>query len=91
MPSPLSYEAKNFIEIHIQQSSMLIKDQLVLVTSGARGFREPITRAFLSQGAKVIINYNNSIQTAYSLVEEYPEHALALQADHGLVRLPDKT
>jgi len=30
----------------MQQSSMLIKDQLVLVTGGARGLGEHITRAF---------------------------------------------
>jgi 3-oxoacyl-[acyl-carrier protein] reductase len=73
--------AKNIIKVLMQQSSMLIKDQLVLVTGGARGLGEHITRAFLSQGAKVVINYNNSIQAARLLVEEYPEHALALQAD----------
>jgi 3-oxoacyl-[acyl-carrier protein] reductase len=72
---------KNIIEVLMQQSSMLIKDQLVLVTGGARGLGEHITRAFLSQGAKVVINYNNSTQAAHLLVEEYPEHALALQAD----------
>lgn len=55
--------------------------QLVLVTGGARGLGEHLVRAFLREGAKVVINYLNSEQAAQQLASDYPNQALALQAD----------
>lgn len=58
-----------------------LAEQLVLVTGGARGLGAAISRAFLGQGAKVVINYNSSRQPAEALAAEYPGQALAAQAD----------
>ena len=55
--------------------------QLVLVTGGARGLGEHLVRAFLREGAKVVINYLNSEQAALQLASDYPTQALAVQAD----------
>lgn len=58
-----------------------VADQLVLVTGGARGLGAAITRAFLREGARVVINYRSSQQAAESLAAEYPGQTLAVQAD----------
>lgn len=58
-----------------------INQQLVLVTGGARGLGEHISRAFLQQGASVVINYFQSEQAAAQLAAEFPNKALAVQAD----------
>lgn len=62
-------------------SNLSLEQQLVLVTGGARGLGEYLVRAFLREGAKVVINYLNSSTAAQQLAAEFPEHALALQAD----------
>lgn len=62
-------------------SNLSLNQQVVLVTGGARGLGEHLVRAFLREGAKVVINYLNSNTAANTLAAEYPEHALALQAD----------
>lgn len=58
-----------------------LNQQLVLITGGARGLGAALTRAFLAQGACVIINYLNSKAAAQSLVATAPDRALAIQAD----------
>ncbi|WP_417373306.1 3-oxoacyl-ACP reductase [Glutamicibacter protophormiae] len=62
-------------------SSLPLKDQLVLVTGGARGLGAAISTAFLKAGAQVVINYNSSFQAAEELADAFPGQALALQAD----------
>ncbi|MFH7587713.1 3-oxoacyl-ACP reductase [Oceanimonas smirnovii] len=63
------------------QTSIPFNEQLVLVTGGARGLGEHLVRAFLREGAKVVINYLNSAEAAQKLAAEAPEQTLAIQAD----------
>lgn len=63
------------------QNSLSLDQQLVLVTGGARGLGEHLVRAFLREGARVVINYRNSAEAANKLASEVPERALAVQAD----------
>jgi 3-oxoacyl-[acyl-carrier protein] reductase len=63
------------------QQSFRFHQQLVLVTGAARGLGEHLVRAFLREGAKVVINYRNSVQAALKLAGEAPGRALAVQAD----------
>lgn len=58
-----------------------LNQQLVLVTGGGRGLGAHIARAFLAQGAQVVINYLTSKNAAEAIASEAPERALALQAD----------
>lgn len=58
-----------------------IKDQLVVVTGGGRGLGAHIARAFLREGASVVINYLKSAEAAARIAASAPERALALQAD----------
>lgn len=64
------------------QSALPIDQQIVLVTGGARGLGESITRAFATNGAKVVINYLHSKDAADYLVAELgSDRALAVGAD----------
>lgn len=59
-----------------------IEQQIVLITGGARGLGQSITRAFVAQGAKVVINYLRSKDAANALVAEFgPDRAIAVGAD----------
>ncbi len=60
---------------------MLLSDQWVLVTGGARGLGQAITRAVAREGAGVVINYHRSDAAAQALAEELGPRAIALQAD----------
>jgi len=60
---------------------MLIAEQWVLVTGGARGLGNAITRALAREGAGVVINYHRSDKAAAALVEELGPRTIALQAD----------
>lgn len=60
---------------------MQIRDQIVLVTGGARGLGLAITRTLLAEGARVVVNYLNSAAAAEQLVQQYPEQVFAYQAD----------
>ncbi|MCB5184642.1 3-oxoacyl-ACP reductase [Methylobacillus gramineus] len=66
---------------HPSSSSLPIQEQLVLVTGAGRGLGQHIARAFLNQGAKVVVNYFHSAEAASSLANEAPGRALAIQAD----------
>lgn len=63
------------------QPSIGLDQQLVLITGAARGLGEHLVRAFLREGASVVINYRNSAEAARRLASEAPERALAVQAD----------
>ncbi len=60
---------------------MQLSEQWVLVTGGARGLGESITRALAREGAGVVINYLASDTAARALAEELGPRAIALQAD----------
>ncbi|GKS89300.1 3-oxoacyl-ACP reductase [Acidovorax sp. SUPP2539] len=60
---------------------MQLSEQWVLVTGGARGLGESITRALAREGAGVVINYLTSDTAACALAEELGPRAIALQAD----------
>lgn len=60
---------------------MKIEAQVVLVTGGSRGLGAAIARAFVEQGAKVIVNYFASKEKAEQLVSELGAQAIAIQAD----------
>lgn len=60
---------------------MLLAEQWVLVTGGARGLGQAITRALAREGAGVVINYHRSDKAAAALAEELGPRAIALQAD----------
>lgn len=62
-------------------ASLPIAQQIVLVTGGARGLGEHITRAFLREGARVVINYLESADRAAALADQAEGRAIALQAD----------
>lgn len=60
---------------------MLLSEQWVLVTGGARGLGAAITRALVREGANVVVNYHKSETLALALKEELGERVLPLQAD----------
>lgn len=60
---------------------MDIQDQIVLVTGGARGLGLAITRTLLHQGARVVVNYYTSEQSALQLSQEFPEQVFSYKAD----------
>jgi len=64
-----------------QRSPLGLPDQLVLVTGAGRGLGAHIARAFLREGARVVVNYLSSEQAARELAASAPGRALALQAD----------
>lgn len=60
---------------------MEIREQVVLVTGGARGLGVAIVRALHREGAGVVINYHRSRDAAESLVHELGGRTIACAAD----------
>jgi len=60
---------------------MQIRDQIVLVTGGARGLGLAITQALLAEGARVVVNYHRSQQQAEQLAQQYPAQVFIYHAD----------
>lgn len=60
---------------------MNIRDQVVLVTGGARGVGAELARSFAREGARVVINWRSSADAAQALAAEIGERAVAVQAD----------
>jgi 3-oxoacyl-[acyl-carrier protein] reductase len=60
---------------------MKINEQVVLITGGARGLGRETVKAFVNEGARVVINYFQSEQKAHELKNEIGERAIAIQAD----------
>ena len=60
---------------------MEIRDQIILVTGGARGLGLAITHALIREGARVVVNYFNSEESAQQLSKEHPEQVFIYKAD----------
>ncbi|SMX98885.1 3-oxoacyl-[acyl-carrier protein] reductase [Brevibacterium sp. Mu109] len=65
--------------------SGLLSGQRVLVTGGARGLGQELSRVFVREGAQVVVNYHQSTDAAHRLVDELnaerSDAAKAVQAD----------
>jgi 3-oxoacyl-[acyl-carrier protein] reductase len=55
--------------------------QVVLVSGAGRGLGAAIARAFVENGAQVVVNYRRSEREAKALVDELGQRAVAIQAD----------
>lgn len=61
---------------------MNIAEQVVVVTGASRGLGAATAKAFGREGAKVVVNYYQSVDEANKVVEEIgSERAIAIQAD----------
>ena len=65
----------------MSSSALPLNQQLVLITGGSRGLGARLVKAFLDQGANVIINYYQNAEGAKQLAQSCGERAIALQAD----------
>lgn len=60
---------------------MKLNEQIVLVTGGARGLGQAISRAVAREGAKVVINYHRSGKAAEALAHALGNSSVAIGAD----------
>ena len=58
-----------------------IEKQTVLITGAGRGLGSEIVRSFHREGAKVIINYRNSYESAKNLSDSLGENAILVKGD----------
>lgn len=61
-----------------------LKDKVAIVTGGAVGIGEAITKELAAHGVKVVINYNRSSKAAENLIQQIKENggeAISVQAD----------
>lgn len=63
---------------------MKLKGRVAIITGASRGIGSAIARRFVSEGAKVVVNYNSSENLALELVDELRKNgseAIAIKAD----------
>ncbi len=79
---------KGIMKRHCQRSMVCLnlgfmdwKDRVVLVTGGARGIGRACVEAFVSGGARVVLNYRTSENDARRVVEDLGAAVVAVQAD----------
>ena len=58
-----------------------IEKQTVLVTGAGRGLGSEIAKSFHKQGAKVVINYRNSYESAKKLFDSLGENTILIKGD----------
>tara|TARA_B100000212_G_scaffold329843_1_gene295500 strand:- start:516 stop:1292 length:777 start_codon:yes stop_codon:yes gene_type:complete len=58
-----------------------INEQTVLVTGAGRGLGSQIAKSFYQEGAKVVINYRKSYESANELKNSLGENAIIIKAD----------
>ena len=51
----------------------MFKEKVVLVTGSSRSLGKEIIKKFANEGAKVVINYNNSLEEANQLKKEFAD------------------
>ncbi|MGO2132025.1 MAG: 3-oxoacyl-ACP reductase [Halomonas sp.] len=67
--------------ISASPTALPLDQQIVLITGAGRGLGASLARAFLDAGARVVVNYRNSVAGAEAVVAQAPDRALAVQAD----------
>lgn len=60
---------------------MQIRDQIILVTGGARGLGLAISKMLIAEGARVVVNYFSSQVQAEQLAQQFPNQVFAFQAN----------
>ena len=60
---------------------MVLNDQVVLITGAARGLGRELAKAFVREGARVVINYYASEKQALELAQSLGDQAIAIYAD----------
>lgn len=68
-------------ETRTPAKALPLSEQIVVVTGGARGLGARISRAFLREGARVVIGYHRSHESAQAIVDEFPDRARHLRLD----------
>ena len=58
-----------------------IKKQTVLITGAGRGLGSDIAKSFHREGAKVIINYRKSFESAQKLAEKLGDNVILIKGD----------
>ena len=53
----------------------------ILITGGSTGIGAAVALGFAAQGARVVLNYNASLEAAEALRVQYPDHITLLQGD----------
>lgn len=60
---------------------MKFKDKIVLITGASRGIGASTAKAFATEGATIIINYNKDESSAKKLLKEINNQGMIVQAD----------
>lgn len=63
------------------RTAIPLNEHIVVVTGGARGLGASISRAFLGEGARVVIGYHGSQDEAQRIVDDYPDRARCAHLD----------
>ena len=71
----------SYFTITYGNDAMQIREQIILVTGGARGLGLAITQALVAEGARVVVNYFSSEQPALQLQKQHPNQIFTFQAD----------
>ena len=58
-----------------------LEKQTVLITGSGRGLGSEIAKSFHREGAKVIINYRNSYESAKNLSDSLGDNAILVKGD----------